>query len=311
MTKKSYRAIFISPHLDDAVFSCGGTISLLKNEGSILVINIFTNYLTDKKYHGIVMSEERKAEEKKASEFLGYDSINLDELDAIFRHKDYENIKNIFYPPNTSDLKWIPQLREKLFSVLEQFEYQELYIPLGIGWHVDHILTYLAFEPWFGKKNILFYEDTPYCTIPNTSQYRLNEIANYSANKDDITLKTTFTYKAWWLTVKEYCKTPMMKNLKPWYFQKMAVPVVAIYLKFLLTFYRKRVCHRNHLLNIRINYIEKFFDYKIKAMSLYASQIKEFFFNQRHCEDSLKSYARNMQYGSEKLERFWYFEKFN
>ena len=41
---KVYRAVIISPHLDDAVFSCGGLILKLKSEGPILVINIFTKY---------------------------------------------------------------------------------------------------------------------------------------------------------------------------------------------------------------------------------------------------------------------------
>ena len=42
---KHYRAVVLSPHLDDAVFSCAAAIRQLRQEGPVLVINIFPRFL--------------------------------------------------------------------------------------------------------------------------------------------------------------------------------------------------------------------------------------------------------------------------
>ena len=70
--KTRYRAVFISPHLDDAVFSCGGRIAQLVKEGPVLVFNIFTRYLSEVKIRGVVLGEERYLEEKFGLAYLGY-----------------------------------------------------------------------------------------------------------------------------------------------------------------------------------------------------------------------------------------------
>ncbi|MBK8576186.1 MAG: hypothetical protein IPN90_11105 [Elusimicrobia bacterium] len=39
-----YRAVILSPHWDDAVFSAGGHLAHLQEEGQVLVLNLFTDY---------------------------------------------------------------------------------------------------------------------------------------------------------------------------------------------------------------------------------------------------------------------------
>ena len=171
--KPRYRAIFISPHLDDAVFSCGGTIAKLVEEGPVLVLNLFTRYLSEVKIRGVVLGNERYQEEVDAADFLGFESLNLGELDVSFRREAYRQLGNIFRPPLAEDLAWLPTLREKVFAVLAALDYQQLYVPLGIGWHVDHVLTFLLFEPWATQENLCFYEDAPYCSILLIVTFRL------------------------------------------------------------------------------------------------------------------------------------------
>ena len=72
--KKHYRAVIISPHFDDAVFSCGGLINQLVKEGPVLIYTIFTDYLSGIKIHGVVLSETRQQEEIDAAHFLGFES---------------------------------------------------------------------------------------------------------------------------------------------------------------------------------------------------------------------------------------------
>ena len=71
--KRRYRAVVISPHLDDAVFSCGGAIAAMVEEGPVLVLNLFTGYLSTMKIHGAVLGEERYQEERDAARFLGFE----------------------------------------------------------------------------------------------------------------------------------------------------------------------------------------------------------------------------------------------
>ncbi|MBK9237034.1 MAG: PIG-L family deacetylase [Rhodoferax sp.] len=177
--RSRYRAVIVSPHLDDAVFSCGGRIAQLVGEGPVLVLNLFTRYLSDLKIHGAVLGDERYEEEASAARFLGFESRNLGELDAPFRRDDYRQLGNLFRPPIRQDLDWLPTLRAKVFAELAKLDYQELYVPLGVGWHVDHVVTHMVFEPWAEREHLLYYEDAPYCGIPHSVRYRLNELASY------------------------------------------------------------------------------------------------------------------------------------
>jgi len=43
-------------------------------------------------------------------------------------------------------MAWLPTLRHKLFDLLAVCDFDQMLVPLGIGWHVDHILTHLAFD---------------------------------------------------------------------------------------------------------------------------------------------------------------------
>lgn len=304
--RPNYRAIIISPHLDDAVFSCGGIISQLVTAGPVLVINIFTKYLSDMKFHGVVMGEERHQEELTAAKYLGFETKNLDELDAIFRRKEYRKISNIFKAPVQEDIDWLPILRQKIFAVMNEIDYQQVYVPLGIGWHVDHILTHQVFVPMFGNKKLCFYEDTPYCLIPHTTRYRLNEIASYQVIPNDISLAPINEFRAWRQTSSGYGKTAMMKNLKPWIVRFFASPVVSIFLYRLLASHRKNFNALHKLnLNSRVVDIKDQFDQKLEGMALYGSQFKEFFTSRKDCEDSLKAYAKSMQSSSTKIERYW------
>ncbi len=306
MSKPYYRAVIISPHLDDAVFSCGGSIASMAKEGPVLVINIFTRYLSDLKFHGIVMGDERIQEEKDAAKFLGYESRNLDELDAIYRHAEYQKISNIFKPPIPKDMVWLQTLREKIFLILNEIEFQEIFIPLGVGWHVDHLMAHQVFEPWFSRKNLLFYEDLPYGTIPHTVRYRLNEVAEFKTEAKDKSLESTHHFLAWWQASRTYNKTAMMKNLKPWYIRFGAVPTVSIYLYRLFSFHRRQAKFAKKLrLQPQIHLIDQQFEQKVEGMALYQTQFREFFFSKDSCAATLMAYANRMNCGSDKAERFW------
>ena len=306
MIKPRYRAVIVSPHLDDAVFSCGGTIAKLVKEGPVLVLNLFTRYLSDVKIRGVVLGEERYKEEADAARFLGYESRNLGELDVSFRREAYKKLGNIFRPPVAEDMEWLPTLREKVFTVLSGLDYEQLYVPLGIGWHVDHILTHLLFEPRAGDANLLYYEDAPYCCIPHSTRYRLNELATYPRAPNDLSLAPSNELRAWWQSAMSYAGTTLMKNLEPWIVRQFAVPVVSFYLYRLMAMHRQRESSApKRRMEPLVMPIAGQFDSKVQAMALYSSQFREFFSSPEDCVATLMAYADRTQGGAGPLERYW------
>lgn len=303
-----YRAIFISPHLDDAVFSCGGHISRLAKEGPVLVLNLFSRYLSNVKNRGVVLGEERYKEEADAAAFLGFESRSLGELDVSFRRDAYKQLGNIFRPPIAEDVEWLPELRQKVFSVLEPLDYQEIYVPLGVGWHVDHVLTYLLFEQWTGSAAMFYYEDAPYCCIPHSTRYRLDEIARYQPDAHDKSLAATNELRAWWQASMGYAETALMKNLRPWIVRIFAVPVVSFYLYRLMSMHRKMARKSPKQPMVPLTRTEQrvdWFDMKVNAMGIYHSQFQEFFASPEDCLSTLQRYGHLRQDGAELSERLW------
>ncbi len=175
--------VFISPHLDDVVLSCGGIIHSLKNYGGpIYVITIFAgspvNGLSSfaKWLHNAwnLPSDTpiyRREEDYKAISFLAAKSVHLPFQDSIYRLNPstqqflYTTKSNIF----SGDWSKEPALLSEIISELKkQFikqDYELIFVPLGIGQHIDHILTRKAVESIFTKlkrDKLIFYEDFPY-----------------------------------------------------------------------------------------------------------------------------------------------------
>lgn len=308
-TRPHYKAVFISPHLDDAVFSCGGTIARLVDEGPVLVFNLFTDFAEGVNWGGLQSGPARYQEETNAAKFLGFESQNLGELDVLFRREPYKKLGNIFRPPIEEDIAWLPTLREKVFSKLAEIDYDQLYVPMGIGWHVDHVLTHLLFEPWAKRPNLFFYEDAPYCCIPHSTRYRLDELATYPHDVKDQTLAPVGARLAWRQASSAYAQTALMKNLKPWIVRVFAIPVVSFYLHRLMERHRKVSAYsqKNSLRPISLP-ISQQFDRKVEAMALYTSQFNEFFSSRKDCEDTLRAYTERMcgvVPTPQIVERFW------
>jgi LmbE family N-acetylglucosaminyl deacetylase len=307
VTRPSYKAVFVSPHLDDAVFSCGGEIARLVQEGPVLVLNLFTRYLSEVKVRAVVLGAERYQEEQAAAQFLGFTSHNFGELDVSFRRPAYRSLGNIFRPPVREDLEdYLPKLREQVFAYLAGIDYERLYVPLAIGWHVDHMLTHLLFEPWMGQDKLIHFEDAPYCLIPHATRLRLDELGTYPCAADDLSLAPISALNAWWQTAMAYADTALMKNLRPWIVRKSAIPAVSFYL------YRLMALHRRHAgqapdrkLEPIIMPIAAHFERKVEAMALYRSQFREFFSSRDDCITMLSAYAERIRPHGGPLERYW------
>lgn len=279
----------------------------LLREGPVLVLNVFTGYLGDLKIHGAVLGEERYLEEASAAAFLGFESRSLGELDAPFRRQAYRQLGNIFRPPVAEDLVWLPTLREKIFGELGNIDFQQLLVPLGVGWHVDHIVTHMVFDTWIESEKLLYYEDASYCCIPHATRYRLDDIATYAVPTNDQSLLPINETRAWWQATLAYTDTALMKNLQPWILRKVAVPAIGFYLYQLMGQHRRQTAsgRKMDLLAKSVSLDQTDLARKVAVMALYCSQFKEFFVSRHDCLATLASYCRRSRQDGVGAERYW------
>jgi LmbE family N-acetylglucosaminyl deacetylase len=187
-----YRHIYLSPHYDDAVLSCGGTIALQRvTNQRPLVITIFGGPAPQgaplspfaaqvQRETGLgTTSEEavrrRREEDAAACEQLGADTLWLDFPEAIYR--DYDGDEVLFGGVNRADLSIEEQLAALLLELHSRSPLAAIYAPLGVGHHVDHQLTCSAADRLVQQQaNVKFYEDFPYVATPGALDERKREL---------------------------------------------------------------------------------------------------------------------------------------
>lgn len=171
--------LFISPHFDDAVLSCGGTIHQLTQRGeTVTIITVMAGGLPDPLPDTPIIRDlhtrwqaghdpiaARREEDIAAAERLGAAVRHLDIGDCVYRTVD----GSALYPSEESLFGEI-QPDDPAISALEKMSLPNsapltVYIPLGVGHHVDHQIVrnwglgLLDGEPAY---EIRFYEEYPY-----------------------------------------------------------------------------------------------------------------------------------------------------
>jgi LmbE family N-acetylglucosaminyl deacetylase len=180
--------IYLSPHLDDAVFSCGALISRQARAGHrVVVVTVCTGNPPPGPLSPLALelhqrwvgqtsptslpapaevTAARRREDLDALEMLNAQAVHLDVPDCIYRHNPatgwavYATESSIFGALHTSDLPLVRRVANKLSTLLRGFGRHHLYSPLGIGHHVDHQLARRAVESAGGIYG--YYEDYPY-----------------------------------------------------------------------------------------------------------------------------------------------------
>lgn len=166
-------ALFISPHLDDAAFSCGGTFAGLGDENrQTILCTIFTKSFSrptgfalacqlDKNLPAAVdYMNLRREEDLSAARILkAADVLHLDFAEAP--HRGYESAAELFAGIKAGDEIW-REIAEKLCSLGESFKPQLIFAPQGLGNHVDHLQTIRAVRKVFPVEKTFWYRDTPY-----------------------------------------------------------------------------------------------------------------------------------------------------
>ncbi len=197
--KRSHRHIFLSPHLDDVVYSCGGTLGVQVRTGlRPLVITVFAGIPSPNvelspmaveiqrdmgfRQNAQTAMTTRRQEDAHALEYLNVDYLWLDYLDAIYRGTPaYYNQKSqlIGGDVHPADLSIDKELAQNLITLHDRLPDTVWYAPLGIGRHIDHQIVCSAVDRLIQRgANVKLYEDFPYTLTKGALEDRLQEFGN-------------------------------------------------------------------------------------------------------------------------------------
>jgi LmbE family N-acetylglucosaminyl deacetylase len=178
--------VVIEPHMDDAALSVGGRLLKRRGQGRITILSVirrsnFTSYLKLKRDFIDVeeVTKLRQQESALAARLLGADHHGLDWTDGPLRFWPAERwcsetIETFDAEPRTfaylfPDRSEVSRLARDLTKALNLLAPDELWIPMGLGDHVDHRTTRSAClkmlcdaSSRFAGMPVSMYEDLPY-----------------------------------------------------------------------------------------------------------------------------------------------------
>lgn len=180
------RPVFLSPHYDDVALSCGGTVAALTDSGEQpLIITCFggpppgplSNFARDMHARWQIGTSEaisiRREEEACAADVLGAGVHWLDFPDAIYRGSRYTSDDELFGAIHPDEVDLPAQIMAALEAKFAQLGLgpSRLYVPLGIGNHVDHQHVVEVGRRFSELGHEVFaYEDFPYAGDPGVEQ---------------------------------------------------------------------------------------------------------------------------------------------
>lgn len=177
--------VFLSPHLDDAVLSCGGIIYQRIQAGeAVRVITIFagdpppgpiTPFAQSLHARWQAAPAERRAEDSAALGRLGAQAVHWLFPEAVYRRSTisgaalYDTEDSIFGEMDAADTGMTESIAAQLRDVEDS---ARLYVPLGAGHHVDHQLVRAVAESL--DRQLIYYEEYPYVETPQKLEAILN-----------------------------------------------------------------------------------------------------------------------------------------
>lgn len=180
-----YDHLYLSPHFDDVILSCGGQIFRHTGVGdTVLVVTITAadppaglRSETVESLHRrwadslggaapAAMVAQRRAEDLAAVAVLRADAHHLPFLDCIYRPGAdgaplYPGPTDMFGAPNPADEATVEALAATMADLPDA---GRVYAPLGVGGHIDHGIARRAAERAF--EEVAYYEDYPYTMTP-------------------------------------------------------------------------------------------------------------------------------------------------
>lgn len=274
--------LIFSPHLDDAVFSCGGWIQQKVAEGwRVVVATVFSE--------GAPEHAARRAEDAAALAYLGAEPLWLGFLDAPWRDPFYTGFEQLILgrsPGDDADFDGL--LARSLQAVVDELQPTQFLAPLGVGTHVDHRLVFeaarrLVLPPGSERR---FYEERPYGYADGLTELRLRQLGFATEPVDETMLLTAFR------------ELPYVERYLP------AGPQRARCERLML----EQTVHPDPCRPVAETRLECILSQVLgtkKAVTLYASQLRDFFGSSILMVVSDRSHARRLASEARRVERLW------
>jgi LmbE family N-acetylglucosaminyl deacetylase len=165
-------ALALSPHLDDAAFSCGGTLALLSGAGwRVVIATVFTASVPDPSGFALACQLDkglgpevdymalRRAEDARAAAVLGAEAVWLPFAEAP--HRGYGSATALFGPPLEAD-RIGDALDAALADLIARLAPALILAPQAVGGHVDHVTAVRSLRRIEPAAPILWWRDYPY-----------------------------------------------------------------------------------------------------------------------------------------------------
>jgi LmbE family N-acetylglucosaminyl deacetylase len=206
--------VFLAPHLDDTTLSCGGRMHQLAQAGETVQVVVIMagdppdplpespliRELHDRWKAGNAPIHARRQEERQAAARLGATVTFMDLPDCVYRTRPDGTV---LYPAGDDDLFGPVKPDDPARVILQGTPHpaaQTLYVPLGVGGHVDHILVRQWAET--SAESIIYYEDYPYAeqaaAITDVIESRAGRL------QPEVITLTDDDFTAKWQAVAEY-----------------------------------------------------------------------------------------------------------
>jgi len=166
-------ALFLSPHLDDVAFSCGGTLALLADRSwRTVMVTAFTATVLPAAGFALACQldkglspeidymELRRAEDRAAAAILGVADLRWLPLPEA-PHRGYSSAPELFADIRPGDDIW-QELAQHLAALRAELSPDLILAPQGLGGHVDHRQLIRAVQITAGPTPVAWYRDTPY-----------------------------------------------------------------------------------------------------------------------------------------------------
>ncbi len=166
-------ACFLSPHLDDAVFSAGGTMAALADAGwRVVLATVFTRSVSNPAGFALACQTDkglaadadymalRRAEDAAAAAAVGVAAGDVHWLDLPEApHRGYASAAELFGPVHPDDAGATDAVAAAVRPHVAGAD--ALFAPAGIGGHVDHVHVVRAVER-VAAETVVRWLDTPY-----------------------------------------------------------------------------------------------------------------------------------------------------
>jgi LmbE family N-acetylglucosaminyl deacetylase len=168
--------LYLAPHLDDAVLSCGGLIARQSACGDTVVVmtvcagdppagelSLLAQAIHFRWGLGPGVVGARRAEDRMACGRIGASVIHLPVPDSIYRQSPdgtplYPTEESLFGPVLESEDLLVVWVSERIREACSEESW--VYCPAALGGHIDHRLTRRAAERL--GRGLWYYSDLPY-----------------------------------------------------------------------------------------------------------------------------------------------------